>query len=196
MTTTNTSTLTITPTGDATGQDAPANGGGEGEPKAAAISFATDADFQRKVDDLLKERLEREQKKAEQKAQKAREDVLAEMAAKNGEWQQLAEQRAAKLTELEQQIATLDATTTKVQRYEQALAKQVEALRKDVPKHLAPLLDRLDVVEQLDWLANNRDVVAPKQPNGVPATPRAQGGLDAATQAEARQQAAGFYQDF
>ena len=87
MTTTNTSTLTITPTGDATGQDASANGGGEGEQKAApAISFATDADFQRKVDDLLKERLEREQKKAEQKAQKAREDVLAEMAAKNGEW--------------------------------------------------------------------------------------------------------------
>lgn len=196
MTTTNTSTLTITPTGDATGQDAPANGGGEGEPKQPAIAFATEAEFQRRVDDLLKERLEREQKKAEQKAQKAREDVLAEMAAKNGEWQQLAEQRAAKIADLETQAATLDATTTKAQRYEQALAKQVEALRKDVPKHLAPLLDKLDVVEQLEWLAANRDAVAPKQPNGVPATPRAQGGLDAAAQAEARQQAAGFYQDF
>lgn len=197
MTTTTTSTLTVTPTGDATGQDAPANGGGEGEQKQApALTFATEAEFQRKVDDLLKERLDRAAKTAEQKAQKAREEAQAEAAAKNGEWQQLAEQRAAKIAELETQAATLDATTTRAQRYEQALAKQVEVLRKDVPKHLAPLLDKLDVVEQLEWLAANRDAVAPKQPNGVPATPRAQGGMDAAAQAEARQQAASFYGDF
>ena len=197
MTTTTTSTLTVTPTGDATGQDAPANGGGEGEQKQTpALTFATEAEFQRKVDDLLKERLDRAAKTAEQKAQKAREEAQAEAAAKNGEWQQLAEQRAAKIAELETQTATLDATTTKAQRYEQALAKQVDVLRKDMPKHLAPLLDKLDVVEQLEWLAANRDAVAPKQPNGVPATPRAQGGMDAAAQAEARQQAASFYGDF
>ena len=198
MTTTNatTNTLTVTPTGDATGQET-ANGGGEGEQKQApALTFATEAEFQRKVDDLLKERLDRAAKTAEQKAQKAREEAQAEAAAKNGEWQQLAEQRAAKIAELEAQTAALDATTTRAQRYEQALAKQVEVLRKDVPKHLAPLLDKLDVVEQLEWLAANRDAVAPKQPNGVPATPRAQGGMDAAAQAEARQQAASFYGDF
>lgn len=197
MTTTTTGTLTINPTGDATGQ-ATANGGGEGEQANAAppaVTFASEADFQRKVDDLLKERLERERVKADKQAQKAREEAQAEAAAKNGEWQQLAEQRAAKLAELESQVAGLDAATTRAQRYEQALAKQVEALRKDVPKHLVPLLDKLDVVEQLEWLAANRDAVAPKA-NGVPATPRAQGGMDAAAQAEARQQAASFYGDF
>lgn len=197
MTTTTTGTLTINPTGDATGQ-ATANGGGEGEQANAAppaVTFASEADFQRKVDDLLKERLERERVKADKQAQKAREEAQAEAAAKNGEWQQLAEQRAAKLAELESQVAGLDAATTRAQRYEQALAKQVEALRRDVPKHLVPLLDKLDVVEQLEWLAANRDAVAPKA-NGVPATPRAQGGMDAAAQAEARQQAASFYGDF
>ena len=198
MTTTTTNTLTVTPpTVDATGQDATANGGGDGEQKQApALTFATEAEFQAKVEALLKERLEREAKKADQKAQKAREEAQAEAAAKNGEWQQLAEQRAAKIAELESQAAAFDATTTKAQRYEQALAKQVEVLRKDVPKHLAPLLDKLDVVEQLEWLAANRETIAPKQPNGVPATPRAQGGMDAAAQAEARQQAANFYNDF
>ena len=196
-TTTTTNTLTVPPTADATGQET-ANGGGDGEQKqmAPAIAFATEAEFQRKVEDLLKERLDREAKKADAKAQKAREEAQAEAAAKNGEWQQLAEQRAAKIAELETQTAALDAATTKAQRYEQALAKQVEALRKDVPKHLAPLLDKLDVVEQLEWLAANRDAIAPKQPNGVPASPRAQGGMDAAAQAEARQQAASFYGDF
>ena len=197
MTTTTTNTLTVTPpTADATGQET-ANGGGDGEQKQApAIAFATEAEFQRKVEDLLKERLDRAQKQADAKAQRAREEAQAEAAAKNGEWQQLAEQRAAKIAELETQAAALDATTTKAQRYEQALSKQVEVLRKDVPKHLLPLLEKLDVVEQLEWLAANRDAIAPKQPNGVPATPRAQGGMDAAAQAEARQQAASFYGDF
>lgn len=169
--------------------------GGQGEQQQPAISFASEAEFQKRVDDMLKERLEREQKKADQKAQKAREDALAEQAAKNGEWQQLAEQRAARLTDMETQLATLEATTTKAQRYEQALGKQVETLRKDVPKHLLPLLDKLDVAEQLEWLAANREQLAPPKPTGVPATPRAQGGLDAAAQEQARQQSATFYRD-
>ena len=164
-------------TGDATGQ--PANGGqqngGEGAATSGAgqqqpaVAFATEAEFQRRVDDMLRERLERERVKAEKQAQKAREDAQAEAAAKNGEWQQLAEQRAAKLAEMEQQLAELDAANAKALRYETALAQQVGALRRDVPKHLLPLLDKLDVAEQLEWLAANREQLTPK-PSGVPAT--------------------------
>lgn len=183
-----------TTTGDATGQPQGEQNGGQGE-QQPAISFASEADFQKRVDDMLKERLEREQKKADQRAQKAREDAQAEAAAANGEWQKLAEQRAAKVTEMETQLAGLDATTTKAQRYEAALGKQVEILRKDVPKHLVPLLDKLDVVEQLEWLAANREQLAPPKTSGVPATPRAQGNSDAAAQEQARQQSASFYRD-
>ena len=188
-------------TGDATGQatDGQQNGqqnGGQGEQQQPAITFATEAEFQRKVDDLLKERLERERKKTEAAAQKAREEAAAEAAAKNGEWQQVAEQRGKRLAELEQQVTEFEALGTKASRFEAALRNQVEALRKDVPKHLLPLLDKLDVVEQMEWLAANRDQVAPAKPNGVPATPRAQGGLDAAQQEQARRDAATFYNDF
>jgi molecular chaperone GrpE (heat shock protein) len=182
-------------TEDATGQPQGEQNGGQGGQQQPAISFATEAEFQKRVDDMLKERLEREQKKAEQKALKAKEEALAEAATKNGEWQQLAEQRAARLTELETQLATLDATTTKAQRYEAALGKQVEALRKELPKHLLPLLDKLDVAEQLEWLAANREQLAPTKTTGVPATPRAQGNTDATAQEQARQQSASFYRD-
>lgn len=183
-------------TGDATGQADGQQNGGQGEQQQPAVTFATEAEFQKRVDDLLKERLERERKKSEQAAQKAREEAAAEAAAKNGEWQQLAEQRAKRLAELESQVADVETLGTKAQRFEAALKSQVEALRKDVPKHLLPLLDKLDVVEQMEWLAANRDQVAPAKPNGVPATPRAQGGLDAAQQEQARREAATFYNDF
>lgn len=189
-------------TGDATGQPAESgeqNGGMGGATvtgvQAPAVSFASEAEFQRRVDEMLRERLERERVKAEKAAAKAKEDALAEAAAKNGEWQQLAEQRAARLSELETQLGDLEAATARAGRYEQALGKQVEALRKDLPKHLLPLLDKLDVAEQLEWLAANREQVALAKTTGVPATPRAQGGTDAAREAEARQSSARFYHE-
>lgn len=194
-----TSVETNAQTVDATGQPAESGqqNGGDGEGKQQpAISFASEAEFQRRVDDMLRERLERERTKAEKAAQKAREDAQAEAAAKNGEWQSLAEQRAAKLAELESQITGLESATTRAQRYEAALGQQVQALRKDLPKHLAPLLDKLDVVEQLEWLAANREQLATPRTTGVPATPRAQGGLDAAAQEDARRASATFYSDF
>lgn len=192
-------------TGDATGQPQGEQNGGTGTATGAtttsapavqpAVTFATEADFQRRVDDMLRERLERERVKAEKAAAKAREDAQAEAAAKNGEWQQLAETRAAKIAEMEAQLAGLDATTARAQRFEAALAQQVGALRKDLPKHLAPLLDKLDVVEQLEWLAANRQELAAKL-SGVPPTPRAQGSTDAAALEQARAQSASFYNDF
>jgi hypothetical protein len=180
-------------TADATGQPQGEQNGGTGE-QQQAISFATKDELQAHIESVLKERLERERVKSERAAQKAKEEAEAAAATRNGEWQTLSEQRATKIAELEQQLASLDDTTTKAQRYEQALRSQVETLRKDVPKHLIPLLDKLDPVEQLAWLSENRAELAPKS-TGVPATPRAQGSTDAAAQEQARQQAASFYRD-
>ena len=124
---------------------------------------------------------------------KTRQQEEQKRLKEQGEWQTLAEQRGAKLAELEPAYAD---TATKLQRYEAALTVQVSALRKDMPKHLSPLLDKLDLAEQLEWLAENREQIAPPKPNGVPVTPRASGSTDAATQAEARAASASFYRDF
>jgi hypothetical protein len=179
-------------TGNATGGQAAQNGGAPAAMAKAAVSFATEEEFQKRVDDMLKERLERERRKAEEKAQKAREQAEAEAAAKNGEWQKLAEQRAARLMEVEPALAE---AAGKAERYAQALEVQLAALRKDVPKSLLALLDKLDVVEQLTWLAANPEAVKTAL-NGVPASPKAAGSLTDAQQTEARQQMARLYQDF
>lgn len=183
------------PTGDATGTTPGQNGGETGQPKAA-ITFTTEEEFQKRVEDMLKERLDRERKKAEAATQKAKEQAEQDAAAKNGEWQKLADQRGTKLQELEASATTLtsqvETLTTQTARFEKALRAQLDGLRKDVPKPVIALLDKLDPVEQLEWLAVNRDQVgAGKQ--GVPGTPKPAGNLGEADREAARKQAAVMY---
>ena len=52
---------------------------------------------QAEVDQVVKERIERERKKAQELASEARKQADADAAVKNGEWQKLAEQREAEL---------------------------------------------------------------------------------------------------
>ncbi len=187
-------------TGDVTGA---APGQNDGENKAAAkpaVAFATEEEFQKRVDEMLKERLDRANKKADEAAKKAKEQAEQEAAAKNGEWQKLAEQRGAKLGELEAATTTLtsqvERLTTQTARLDKALRLQLDGLRKDVPKPVMALLDKLDPVEQLEWLAANRDQVGASSKQGVPGTPKPAGTMDVDKQAAAQKAAAQLYRDF
>jgi hypothetical protein len=88
-------------------------------------------------------------KAAEQAAQKAEEERLA----KQEEWQQLAEQRQARISELEP-------LSEDVERYKGAVEGLLEAQRKGLPDYVIALLDRLDPVDQLQWIAENGDKMA------------------------------------
>jgi len=44
-----------------------------------------------------------------------------------------------------------------------AAAAQVEALRKDLPEAIAKLLDKLTPIEQLEWLRDPENQIAPKK---------------------------------
>jgi hypothetical protein len=183
-------------TGDATGAPPGQNGGEHNEQPKPAVAFATEEEFQQRVEAMLKERLDRANKKADEQARKAKEQAEQEAAAKNGEWQKLAEQRGTKLGELETANATLtsqvETLTSQASRLDKALRTQLDGLRKDVPKPVMALLDKLDPVEQLAWLAANRDQVGPGK-QGVPGTPKPAGNLDAADREAARKQAAAMY---
>ena len=53
-----------------------------------------------------------------------------------------------------------------------AAAEQVEALRKDLPEAITKLLDKLTPIEQLEWLRDPENQIAPKKqipelPDGV-----------------------------
>ncbi len=68
------------------------------EQPADTLASAGEKKFsQAELDQIVKERLERERKKTQTDADELRRKADAEAAAKNGEWQKLAEQREAEL---------------------------------------------------------------------------------------------------
>lgn len=157
-----TTTTSGTPAGDATGQ----NSGTQDDRKF------TQAD----LDAIVKDRLERERKQAERQTAKAREEAEAKALAQNAEWQALAEKRAEQLTAAEAKLAEVEQIQQRADRYEAVLKTHLEAQRKDLPAHVLTLLDRLDVADQLDWIASNREALGKTQQVGITATPAATNG--------------------
>lgn len=158
-----------TPAG--TGNDPGNPSGSNNGNQTGAITFASEAEFQKKVDELLKDRLDRQNKKAEETAKKAAADAAAEAAKKNGEWQVLAEQREKELKETAEKMESFEKTQQLAKRYEESLKKNLEVQRAGLPDPITALLDKLDVAEQLEWLAANKAAMLKKTPDGTPATP-------------------------
>lgn len=149
-------------TGDATGQNS-------GTDKPTPTFTQSD------VDRIVNERLDRERKKAETATQKAREEVESKALADQAKFQELADKRGKQVTDLETANATLttqlEAVTAKADRHEKALTKLLAEQLKAVPEHLHSLLNKLDAVEQLEWIAGNADKMKTAT-NGVPPTPK------------------------
>lgn len=136
---------------------------------------------QQELDRIVKERLERAEAKRAEAEQRAREEAEAAALAEQERYKELAEKRAAQVEELE-------AKAERASRYEEVITSLLEAQLKDVPDHILPLLERLDPVEQLDYLSKNRGALAPPpdpEPGRVPATPRATNGRRVDSEAQA-----------
>ena len=138
--------------------------GNQDTPKA--IEFTPEQ--QAKVDEIIKARLEREQAKREKAEATAREEAKAKSLEEQQEYKQLAEQRAARVEELEPYQA-------KAERYEAALNAQLDTEIKLVPPHVKDLLDRLDVAEQLEYIAQHKEQWARKAPPNINDAPSSVG---------------------
>lgn len=105
--------------------------------------------------------------KAEQEAAEAR-------LKEKEDYKTLASQHEAKVKDLEPKVEALD---SEAKRLRGVVEIQLKAARTQVPDHLHSLLDKLDPVEQLEWIASNADKLkdAPKTPAGIPRTPRPAG---------------------
>lgn len=174
---TDASSTTDTTTVDATGQQ---QNGGTDERRFT----------QAELDAVVRDRLEREKKQSERATAKAREEAEAKALADQAEWKTLAERRAEQLTAAESKAAEVETVQAKADRYEAALKTHLDAQRKDLPAHILALLDKLDPVEQIEWIAGNREALAKPQ-SGVPATPKS-GDRSALTEAEQQAQRAAF----
>lgn len=103
-------------------------------PAGGAITFASETEFQKALDEKLKDRLERERKKSEDAAKKAVADAAAEAAKKNGEWQVLAGQREKEIGEAQVKLAEIDKIQEQAKRYQDALQKSLEVQRTGLPE--------------------------------------------------------------
>lgn len=156
---------------------APANGS---EQKPDEKKF-TQAD----IDAILKERLERADKAAAKKAEDASKKAADDAAAKNGEWQKLAETRAAELAATAAKLVEFEAAQKRLTDYEAVIKAQTEAAKKDLPAHILTLLNALEPVKQLEWLAANADALGKKPTQTVPGTPPPANGVNV-TEAETK----------
>jgi MFS superfamily sulfate permease-like transporter len=158
----------IQDTGDATGEKG-------GTTPSPFISFASEAEFQTAIDERLKKRLEREQRKAEELAQKARDEAEAKALADQQEWQKLAEKHGKSAetlkAELDTRLADLEAVNQRIERAEEALAGYLKAEKEGLPESVLELLEKLDPVDQLAYLTKHRDALTSKA-DGVPPSPK------------------------
>lgn len=106
------------------------------------------------------------------KARKAQEAKAADKLKEQGEFKALAEQYATRISELE----PLEA---KVERYETIITGMLENQREGLPEYVTQLLDKMDPVEQLSWLTENKARFS-QQP-AEPAQPRGLAGFNPAT---------------
>jgi hypothetical protein len=175
----------------------PAN---SGEPKPTmppadppkGVTFESEEKLQEHINKVLADRLEREKRKAEKQANEAREKAEADAAAKNGEWQKLAETRETKITELTQKVTMLDEIQAKADRYEKALKAHLDTQIEGLPEHVVALLKKLDVAEQLEYITKNREALGQTQRAGGPPPspkPGTAAQLTATEQEKARMQA-------
>ena len=150
------------------------------------------------VDRIVKDRLEREKTAREKAMAKAKDEAEADSLKKNQEWQALAERNAAKASELQAKLGELEPLSDQVTKLSGALSKYLEAEKKDLPKHVLVLLEKLDVVEQIEYLALNREALGRSgRVEGVPASPNAkQRSLSEEELEAARRGQASLYSNF
>lgn len=141
------------------------------------IEFSSEQ--QAEVERIVKERLSREKEKGKKAEEKARQDAEAEVLKKSEEWKQLSskyEERLATFAGIEEQ---LEAEKSRAARYEKVLRESLSEQMKDIPPHIKSLIEKLDVVEQMEYLQKNKEQLKQGDSGGkkpVPPSPKPEGG--------------------
>lgn len=127
-------------------------------------------EMQDKIDAVVKDRLEREKRKAEKDREKEKEDADNARLVEQKKFEELSQKQSEKIVEYEKQLAELALVKETADRYEKALKAELDAQKKGLPAHILALLDKLDVADQLEYIAANAETLKVKS-KGVPETP-------------------------
>ncbi len=116
---------------------------------AATAANSKDRTFTNaEVEQIIKDRLDRQKRANDTAAVKAAEEARIKALAENNEWQKVAVEREAELNAAQQKLGELS-------RYEQALAAQLEREKVGLPQYILDLLSEKNVVDQLEYLAKH-----------------------------------------
>jgi flagellar motility protein MotE (MotC chaperone) len=131
---------------------------------------------QAKIDQIIAERLRRQGEKLKAEADEARKaaERQAEESrlAEQQKFQELADKRKAQLETLEPQVKTLQ---EQVERYRSALEQYTKAALEQAPDFVRPLLEKMDPVDQLQYLSEHAAAFAAGAADGPPKTPKPRG---------------------
>lgn len=126
---------------------------------------------QKELDRILSDRLAREKAKTERAEAKARQEAEETSLKERQAFEELANKRQTRITELETQIGELDTTKQKLAKYETTFGNILKAEKEGLDPSIIALLDRLDPLDQLNWLSENKAKAKPAQKTPVPPTP-------------------------
>ena len=161
--------------------------GASGAPNGAQSSSAsTDKTFtQAELEAIIEQRLTRAQNKAKAEADKAKAEADARALVEQGEWKTLAEQRAARVAELEPLSVQLEQSKSDTKKYRNTISKFADAAKANVPESVRALLDKLDPIDQLEWISSNAASLSTEKPapigtpqNKQPAKPQGAGSTE------------------
>jgi len=117
---------------------------------------------QAELDQIVKDRLERERKKAEEATDKARKKAEADALEKNQEWQKLAEKRQVDLDEMTKQKTELESFKEQAKKYKAALDANLKKATEKLPKHILTLIEKMDPVDAMKYITDNAEVLGAK----------------------------------
>ena len=125
---------------------------------------------QEELDRQIAIRLERANKKAADEAAKAAKKAEEDALTKNQEFEKLANTRQTRIEELEKDLTSFEEVKAQAEKYKAALEAHLKAQTEKLPKHIKTLLEKMDPVEQIEYLTANAKELNVKV-DGVPATP-------------------------
>ncbi len=121
---------------------------------------------------LDSERASREAAEKEARAKaKAEEAAARKQLEDQGKFKELADTAQAQVAQLTAKVAELEPLAVQVERYKTALLAQVKVARDGIPAHVGELLDRMDPVEQLEYLSKHAKELRPAQTGGPTNSP-------------------------
>jgi hypothetical protein len=142
------------------------------EKQKADVTF--NAEQQALVDKLVGEARVKEREKAkadlEAETSKARKKAEQDALKEKEDFKTLAEQREAEISELRKQLEELTPFKENSAKFEKALKDQLEAVKKSLPKHILPLIEKLDPIEAMQYIEEHRKELGAKLEH-VPPTP-------------------------